>query len=249
MTMTDSGIILEGAFKLEEIKNGKRITLHEDHNLIVNRAKESMAELMAGSTRAKYGGAYVQSNINRFGIGTGANNGTTVTETPVVQDNTLFAVTKHANDSTQQVYYIDFWPKGQSSGSTFAYDASISDINEYDSPIIFGGSFNPSNKLSLSTPSTISLVYNTSSDATGTYTNGLTYTITLPESNANQDPGTYSNTNPVYYSEAGLFVRKGDLQATSGDAALDTDLFALKTFPPRPKSTNSKWVITWAIQW
>jgi len=250
MTITDTGIILEGAFKLEEIKDGVSTILHEDHNLIVNRAKKSMAELMAGSLRAKYNGVYIPSNINRFGIGSGAHTGTSITSTPVVENNELFAATKRAGgDLTQQEYYIDFWPKGQAIGSSWAQDGVITDINEYDTSAVIGGSFNPSSKLTLTTPSTVDLVYNTTTDTTGTFINGLTYTFTIPQNNANQDPATFDATNPVYYSEAGLFVRKGDLQITTGNAATSTDLFALKTFPPRPKSVNSKWVITWAIQW
>lgn len=225
-----------GEFTLTEIKHGESKILFKDKNLIVNRAKQSMAQAITINPLAEHGGSYTVGGISRFMLGTGAHTGLSVTETASVDQNELFAKTKRdGGDSSQDAYIIDFIPNGE----------SVSTIEEYDSAIIWGGSgVNHTNKLSLTTPSSVTISYDTNSDSSGTFIEGITYTYTIPEGNANQDG---SPLNPIYYSEAGLFIRKGQLDASTGDAAASTDMFATKLFPPKPKDNESSWVISWKI--
>jgi len=245
MIILDNISNMRGEFTLIEEKNGEKNIIVEDHNLIVNNAKESMAEVLAGGSTAEEGGVSFKAPISRFELGTGANSGTSVSKTPTAGMNELYAKTaRDGGDTTQEIYCIDFMPAGEGV-------VPNSKIYEYDSDVFwndagtgtYSGPANYANKIDTSSgPSTVSVSYvNTSG-----YIEGIEFTIVLPEVRGNQNG---SPSAPIYYSEAGLFVRKGDLDTTSGEAALNTDMFAMKTFPPKPKDSNSKWTIRWKILW
>lgn len=252
--LLDSLSPLVGEFTLTEVKNGKSEILVQEHNMIMNRAKQSLAEMLAGAKMGEVGNAYNIQPINRFELGSGSHSGLVKID-PVATLTKLRALTNHTNvgattvDADKQVYRIDFDPfqtgvanTGGPNGTTLT-QVTGTYVKEFDNSILFGASRTPTALSTGSNPSIVKIAFETSTDASGVYKSSIVYEITIPELRANQASGTYSPTNPVYYSEAGLFIRKGDLDTT----LCNFDAFAIKTFPPRPKASDSKWVISWKI--
>jgi len=247
LTDTFSGFV--GEFTLTEYRNGTSEILVQDKNMIVNRSKQSLAQMLAGAKMGEVGNVYNIQPINRFELGSGSHTGLTVIAPDAFAVN-LKAKTNYSGGVTTQanaqIYRIDFDPfqtgvanTGGPNGTTLT-QVTGAHVKEYDNAIMFAGV----NNTPISTgaaPSLVKLAYGTTTDASGTYNNSITYEITLPEERANQ---TFTVTAPVYYSEAGLFIRKGDLDSTYG---APVDMFAMKTFPPRPKASDSRWVVTWKI--
>lgn len=240
----------QGHFTLTEVKNGKSEVLVDEKNMIMNRAKESLAEMLAGAKMGEVGNAYNIQPINRFELGSGSHTNLTKID-PVATLTVLRARTNQTTGTSTaanaQLYRLDFDPfvtgvanTGGPNGTT-STQITASAIKEYDNTVTFNGT--GATALSVSTdPCIIKMNFETTTDSSGTYKNAIVYEITIPEARANQS-ATFSTTNPVYYSEAGLFIRKGDLDTTLSDF----DAFAIKTFPPRPKANDSKWVVTWKI--
>lgn len=249
LTDTFSGFI--GEFTLTEYKaDGSSEILVQDRNMIVNRSKQSLAQMLAGA-RMGTDGTYRLQPINRFELGSGSHTGLTALS-PSAERTVLRAKENYSGNTattpSAQIYRIDFDPfqtgvanTGGPNGTTLTTITGTY-VKEYDNDILFGGS----NNTPISTgvdPCIMKTAYGQTTDATGTYINSITYEITIPEARANQNATAFTTTNPVYYSEAGLFVRKGDLSSTYSTF----DMFAMKTFPPRPKSTDSRWVVSWKI--
>lgn len=243
-----------GVFTLTEYKGEKAEVLIQEKNMIMNRAKQTLAEMLAGAKMGEVGNVYNIQPINRFELGSGSHSGlvkidpvNTLTKLRAQSNQSLGGAT--TTDAGDQLYRIDFDPFqtgvtniGGPNGTTLTA-VTAANVKEFDNSVLFGASGTPT-ALNVSTdPCIVKIAYGTATDASGTYKTSITYEITIPEARANQASGTYSPTNPVYYSEAGLFVRKGDLDTT----LCTSDAFAIKTFPPRPKASDSKWVISWSI--
>lgn len=252
--LIDNLTSFRGEFTLTEIKNGKSEIVVQEHNMIMNRAKESLAEILAGARMGEVGGAYRIQPINRFELGSGSHIGLTKID-PVNTLVRLRAVDKQldggtSTDADNQLYRIDFDPFttgvaniGGPNGTTLT-QVTQSAVKEFDNSILFGASGTPAALDTSADPCLVKFKFEETTDASGTYKNAILYEITIPELRANQStPTPFSTTNPVYYSEAALSIRKGDLDTT----VCDFDVFAIKTFPPRPKASDSKWVITWKI--
>lgn len=249
--LTDSMYGFIGEFTLTETINGKSEIIVQEKNMIVNRSKQSLAQMLAGAKMAELGNVYNIQPINRFELGSGSHSGLTKLD-PDATYNQLRARTNYAGNTvttpSAQIYRIDFDPfqtgvanTGGPNGTTLT-QINGAYVKEFDNNILFGGT----NNIPISTgvyPSVVKMAYGEATDATGTYKNAILYEITIPEERANQDAVAFSTTNPVYYSEAGLFVRKGDLDTTY----CSFDMFAMKTFPPRPKASDAKWTISWKI--
>lgn len=62
--LLDSLSPLVGEFTLTEVKNGKSEILVQEHNMIMNRAKQSLAEMLAGAKMGEVGNAYNIQPIN-----------------------------------------------------------------------------------------------------------------------------------------------------------------------------------------
>ena len=263
---------LRGEFTLTEVRDGVSTVLVHDNNLIVNRAKESLAEMLSGLKNGELSDVYDIQPINRFELGSGSHTALTANP-PSSEMNALRARLNQAgglgsNNATNQLWRIDFKPSEESdvtnggAGST-ASPAFIDNLKEYDNRHLYGdnayGNTTPiMNVTTLDTDVQLSIEYGISTDtnsvqdtsASTTYKNSITYEITIPAGKANQDAiagartsSVFDTENPVYYSEAGLFIRKGDLDTTFSNHSA----FAIKTFPPRPKATDSKWVVKWTI--
>lgn len=248
---------MRGEFTLKEIKNGKEEVIVQDHNMIVNFAKQSLAEILSGARMGEVGSVYDIQPINRFELGSGSHSGLTKID-PEAYLTSLRAKTNLEtgadSDADAQVYRIDFNPyfnDGSNQGTTGEVnDGTLtlldnSYIKEYDSEIIKAGTNTPIS--AVDNPSEVRLMIESvaNTGGTGTYKNSITYEVTLPEERANQNSTDFViDVNPVYYSEAGLFIRKGDLDNHINSIP---DMFAMKTFPPRPKAEDTKWVITWKI--
>lgn len=243
-----------GEFTLTEYKNGSSEILVQEKNMIMNRAKQSLAEMLSGAKMGEVGNAYNIQPINRFELGSGSHTGLVKID-PVNTLTKLRALTNQAlggaltTDNDKQLYRIDFDPFqtgvtnfGGPNGTTLTTINNAA-IKEFDNSNIFKASGTPTPLVTGADPSVVKIAFETATDASGTYKTALLYEITIPELRANQASGTFNPTNPVYYSEAGLFVRKGDLDTT----LCNYDVFAIKTFPPRPKASDSKWVISWKI--
>mgnify|MGYP006883075306 FL=1 len=260
---------MRGEFTLTEVKDGKETVLVHDNNMIMNRAKESLAEMLSGLKSGEVGGVYDIQPINRFELGSGSHTNLTA-NAPTADLNELRARTNQLggaavqdgngnafNNDNNQVFRIDFDPSGESDeaqggAGNVGTPAVIDNLMEYDNSNLFGDNNTTTldtNVNSNSDDVQLTLEYGTANDGSD-YKNSITYEFTIPANKANQDTvigarsvSLFDTEDPVYYSEAGLFVRKGDLDTTFSDH----DAFAIKTFPPRPKATDSKWVVKWTI--
>ena len=64
-----------GEFTLTEYKNGSSEILVQEKNMIMNRAKQSLAEMLSGAKMGEVGNAYSVQPINRFELGSGSHTG------------------------------------------------------------------------------------------------------------------------------------------------------------------------------
>jgi len=242
-----------GEFTLTEYRAGKSEILVHEKNMIMNRAKQSLAEMLAGAKMGEVGNAYAIQPICRFELGSGSHTGLVKID-PVATMTTLRAwynqqqVGALTTDANNQLYRIDFDPfqtgvanTGGPNGTTLTAVTAAA-VKEYDNSKLFLASGTPTALVTTGDPCIVKVAYENATDASGTYKTAIVYEITIPEARANQS-GTFSVTNPVYYSEAALMIRKGDLDTTLSGV----DPFAIKSFPPRPKASDSKWLISWKI--
>lgn len=203
-----------GDFSIKAFKKDGTIEEYREKNLIMDLARTNMAQLIGGVTTVTNNG----DPINKFVLGTLGHHGTNVLDYVKVGENRVVGDDSTVFNSTRTSLYSE-----ETGSGAYNYNIPFDVTGDEDVTVNVDG------EMFLADVSqwTDTAVQNTIQRVVSERT--VTYTITIPTSNANSLPEDPT----IAYTEAALYA---------GD-----EIFSMKCFPARVKEDTVKLVITWSI--
>ncbi len=203
-----------GEFSIKTIDiNGNVIGLYSEKNLVMDTARSNMAEIIGGVTASG-------DPINKFVLGTLGHMNTDILDAQQVAE---VDISKPSGNQTFDATKTELF--SEIIAGAINYKIPFDATGVADVTVDGEGTAYIAGVPRATTPTDVPMnsIQRVVLDKT------VTYTITIPVTNANSADGT----TPIAYTEAGLYA--------------GSELFAMKTFPARVKENTAQFIITWSI--